>query len=87
MAGLAAYVFDGEDPLLLSFEDPVFYDKMERARRCFAGAITAPAGLEAATPVVLSIGAAAEPTGFGVASCGCFMADCGVTGSSLCAAG
>jgi hypothetical protein len=38
--------------------------RMERARRCFAGAITAPAGLEAATPVVFSYGAAAEPTGF-----------------------
>jgi hypothetical protein len=27
---------------------------MERARRCFAGAITAPDGREAATPVVFS---------------------------------
>jgi hypothetical protein len=43
--------------------------RMERARRCFAGAITAPAGLEAATPVVFSYGAAAEPTGLWALSC------------------
>src|SRR6185437_8716759 len=33
-----------------------------RTRRCFAGAMAAPAGLEAATPVVLTVGAAAVPT-------------------------
>jgi len=48
---------------------------MERARRCFAGAITAPAGLEAATPVVFSNGAAAEPTGFGAVLCCCSETD------------
>lgn len=39
--------------------------KMDRARRCFAGAITAPAGREAATPRGFSAGAAAVPTGCG----------------------
>jgi hypothetical protein len=39
--------------------------RMERALRCFAEAIAAPEGLEAATPVFFSYGAAAVPTGFG----------------------
>src|SRR6185312_11939771 len=44
--------------------------KIARARRCFAGAITAPAGLEAVTPAAPSGGAAAVPTGFWEV-CGC----------------
>src|SRR5579863_1484600 len=53
--------------------------RMERARFCFAGAMAAPAGLEAATPVVSIDSAAAVPTG----SCvpfedDCCPSDCGV---------
>src|SRR5579859_862396 len=44
--------------------------RMERARRCFAGAIAAPAGLEAATPVVFTNVAAAVPRGSCVSLCG-----------------
>ena len=46
-------------------------------RFCFAGATTAPAGLEAATPVGFSYGAAAVPTGFEVPFCCC----CGAGGN------
>jgi hypothetical protein len=49
---------------------------MDRARRCFPGAITAPAGLDAATPPVFKTGAAAVPTGFGVLFCGGSELDC-----------
>ena len=35
----------------------------ERVRLCFAGAIAAPAGLDAATPPGFTYGAAAVPTG------------------------
>jgi hypothetical protein len=38
--------------------------RIARARRCFAGAIAAPTGLEAVTPVTVATGAAAVPTGF-----------------------
>ncbi len=38
----------------------------DRVRRCFAGAITAPAGREAAMPMPFSYGATAVPTGAGV---------------------
>ena len=41
--------------------------KRDRVRLCFAGAMAAPAGLEAATPVVSTEPAAAVPTG----SCAC----------------
>jgi len=37
--------------------------RIERTRRCFAGATAAPAGLEAATPVVCTDSAAAVPKG------------------------
>jgi len=43
--------------------------KNERARRCFPGAMAAPAGLDAATPLVFISGAAAVPTGFGGLLC------------------
>ena len=43
--------------------------RIERARRCFAGAITAPAGLDPATPEVFSYGAAAVPTGLAAGLC------------------
>ncbi len=49
--------------------------RMERARLCFAGAIAAPAGLEAATPVVFTDSAAAVPRGSCVPSC-CFGEGC-----------
>jgi len=54
---------------------------MDRARLCFAGAITAPAGLDAATPLVFISGAAAVPTDFGELFCGdpelgCAGSDC-----------
>jgi hypothetical protein len=45
---------------------------------CFAGATTAPAGLEAATPVAFSYGATAVPTGFEVPFCCC----CGAEGNA-----
>jgi hypothetical protein len=62
----------------------------ERARRCFAGAITAPAGLEAVAPEVFSAGAAAVPTGC-AGSLPCWLA-AGVAGGVwveplLCACG
>jgi len=37
--------------------------RMERTRRCFAGATAAPAGLEAATPLGCTDSAAAVPNG------------------------
>jgi len=38
--------------------------KIVRDRFCFAGASAAPAGLDAAKPVVVAVSAAAVPTGF-----------------------
>ncbi len=46
--------------------------RIERDRFCFAGAIAAPAGLDAGTPVTFSYGAAAVPTGsWGAVGCCC----------------
>jgi hypothetical protein len=47
--------------------------KMVRARFCFAGASAAPAGFDAAKPVVVAVSAAAVPTGFWFPS----FCDCG----------
>jgi len=42
--------------------------RMERARRCLAGAIAAPAGLVAVAPLIIPEGATAVPTGFAALS-------------------
>src|ERR1035441_1207991 len=57
--------------------------RMERARLCFAGAIAAPAGLEAATPVVFTNVAAAVPRGAWPSLCG-FGEGCCTLDSSSC---
>ena len=58
--------------------------RIERAPFCFAGAMAAPAGLDAGTPVTFSYGAAAVPTGsWGTAGCwgeaACGLAACGLS--------
>lgn len=57
--------------------------RMERARRCFAGAMADPAGLEAATPVVFMNSAAAVPTGCCVPLCCWFGEGCGTPDGGL----
>jgi hypothetical protein len=53
--------------------------RIERAPFCFAGAMAAPAGLDAGTPVTFSYGAAAVPTGsWATAGC-CGGAACGLS--------
>ncbi len=47
VAGFAAYVFEGEDPLLLSFEDP---DDMAKKQNWLKEEITRRAKQETATP-------------------------------------
>jgi hypothetical protein len=59
----------------------------ERVRRCFAGAITAPAGREAAMPMPFSYGAAAVPTGAGVPPFCCCVACGALDGGRLLEAG
>src|ERR1700728_3324861 len=56
----------------------------ERVRFCLAGAIAAPAGLDAGTPSGLKYGAAAVPTGAGVLFCWSVGAVCGVRDCPLC---
>jgi len=49
--------------------------RKERARLWRLGAMAAPEGLEAATPVVINVGAAAVPTGRGGSSSDCGLGE------------